>query len=258
MLVEDVHLSFCGWNTSTLFRLSIPLEPPTTNSSPSTTAVPTPLRGCFMGATMVHVSISGLYISTLSKLCPLQPPTANTRLFRTATPTIERGVFMGETCCHRFDWLLYRSTEARSDTPLYPPKKKRKSVFSVTFPTTAENLHYIRYKLANNQILLQSLFCIFMADLPLTPCTDIQKPWRCVVFKGEVLWGFWPLFLKNGEKLSYKIILEQREERIQLNTWKEHLLIYSSAFWKQKCENLKKISLSFFKFQSIAAYSVSE
>ena len=34
-------------------------------------------------------------------------------------------------------------------------------------------------------------------------------------------------------------------------------MICSSAFWKQNCENLKNISLTFFKFQSIPAYSVS-
>ena len=35
-------------------------------------------------------------------------------------------------------------------------------------------------------------------------------------------------------------------------------MICSSAFWKQKCENLKKISLIFFKFQSIPTYSASD
>ena len=34
-------------------------------------------------------------------------------------------------------------------------------------------------------------------------------------------------------------------------------MICSSAFWKQKCENLKKVSPTFFKFQSIPTYSVS-
>ena len=55
-------------------------------------------------------------------------------------------------------------------------------------------------------------------------------------------------FVKNGEtrpSLSYKIILEQQEERNQLNSWKEQLVICSSAFWKQKCENLENVSLSF-------------
>ena len=33
-------------------------------------------------------------------------------------------------------------------------KEKKKSRFSETFPTTAENLHYIRHKLANNQIAI--------------------------------------------------------------------------------------------------------
>ena len=32
-------------------------------------------------------------------------------------------------------------------------------------------------------------------------------------------------------------------------------MICSSAFWKQKCENLKDDSLTFFKFQSISTYS---
>ena len=34
-------------------------------------------------------------------------------------------------------------------------------------------------------------------------------------------------------------------------------MISSSAFWKQKCENLKNVSLTFFKFQSIPTNSVS-
>ena len=34
-------------------------------------------------------------------------------------------------------------------------------------------------------------------------------------------------------------------------------MICSSAFWKQKWKNLKNISLTFFKFQSIPSYSVS-
>ena len=34
-------------------------------------------------------------------------------------------------------------------------------------------------------------------------------------------------------------------------------MICSSAFWKQKCENLKNVSLTFFKFKSIPTYSVS-
>ena len=34
-------------------------------------------------------------------------------------------------------------------------------------------------------------------------------------------------------------------------------MICSSGFWKQKCEKLKNISLTFFKFQSISTYSLS-
>ena len=47
----------------------------------------------------------------------------------------------------------------------------------------------------------------------------------------------------NGETrplLSYKIILDQREERNQLNSWKEQLVICSSAFCKQKVRELEK------------------
>ena len=72
--------------------------------------------------------------------------------------------------------------------------------------------------------------------------------------------GFLTSLFKNDEirpSLSYKIILEQREERNRLNSWKEQLVICSSAFWKQNYENLKNVSLTFFKFQSIPTYSVS-
>ena len=34
-------------------------------------------------------------------------------------------------------------------------------------------------------------------------------------------------------------------------------MICSSIFWKQKCENLKNISLTFFQFQSIPALSLA-
>ena len=62
---------------------------------------------------------------------------------------------------------------------------------------------------------------------------------------GSVM-GFLTSLVKNGEirpSHSYKIILEQRQERDQLNSLKEQLMICSSAFWKQKCENLKNVSL---------------
>ena len=62
--------------------------------------------------------------------------------------------------------------------------------------------------------------------------------------------GFLTSFVKNGEIRplhSYKIILEQQEERNQVNSCKEHLVLCSSAFWKQKYGNLKNISLIFFK-----------
>ena len=63
--------------------------------------------------------------------------------------------------------------------------------------------------------------------------------------------GFLVSFVKNDEirrSISCQIILEWREERNQLNSWKEQLVICSSAFWKQKCENLKNISLTFLNF----------
>ena len=65
--------------------------------------------------------------------------------------------------------------------------------------------------------------------------------------------GFLTSFVKNGEirpSISYKIILEQKEGRNQFNSCKEQLMNWSRTFWKQKCENLKNISLTFFKFQS--------
>ena len=65
--------------------------------------------------------------------------------------------------------------------------------------------------------------------------------------KGEVLWFFWPLLLKIGEirpLLSYKIILEQREERNDLYSWSQPV-ICSSAFWKQTFVNLKNVNLTF-------------
>ena len=69
--------------------------------------------------------------------------------------------------------------------------------------------------------------------------------------------GFLAASVKKGEirsSLSYKIILEQQQKRNQLNPWKEQLVICSSAFWKQKCKNLKNISLTFFKFKSIPTW----
>ena len=50
-------------------------------------------------------------------------------------------------------------------------------------------------------------------------------------------------FFKNGEtrpSFSYKIILEQREERNKLNSSKEQLVIRSSAFCKQKVREFEK------------------
>ena len=65
--------------------------------------------------------------------------------------------------------------------------------------------------------------------------------------------GFLTSFVKNGgvrPSLSYKTILEQPEERNQLNSGQEELVLCSSAFWKQKYENLKNIRLTFSKIQS--------
>ena len=55
--------------------------------------------------------------------------------------------------------------------------------------------------------------------------------------------GFLISFVKNDEirpSITCQLILERREERNQLNSRKKQLVICSSAFWKQKCENLKK------------------
>ena len=62
--------------------------------------------------------------------------------------------------------------------------------------------------------------------------------------------GFLTSLVKNGEirpSLCYKIILERREERNQLNSGQEQLVLCSSAFWKQEYENFKNISLTFFQ-----------
>ena len=80
---------------------------------------------------------------------------------------------------------------------------------------------------------------------------------RAVNFLRGSIMGFLTPFVKNDEirpSLSYKFILEQREQRSQLNSWKEQLVICSVAFWKQKCENLKNVPLTFFKFKSIPTY----
>ena len=57
---------------------------------------------------------------------------------------------------------------------------------------------------------------------------------KFISVKGEVSWGFWPVLLKIVKywklSLSYKIILEQREEINQLNFKKEELVIGCSAF----------------------------
>ena len=65
--------------------------------------------------------------------------------------------------------------------------------------------------------------------------------------KGKVSWGFLPSFVENGDtrpSLCHKVILEKREERNQLSPLKEQLVICSSAFLKEKCENLKNVGLT--------------
>ena len=75
--------------------------------------------------------------------------------------------------------------------------------------------------------------------------------------------GFLTSFVKNGEirpSVSYKIILEQKKKK-EINSILERpkqLVICSSAFWKQNCENLQNVSLAFFKFQSVPTDSVSD
>ena len=80
----------------------------------------------------------------------------------------------------------------------------------------------------------------------------LRKLWP--LLKGEVSWGFWPLLLKivkldlrwatkwflNNEGKEINSILERN------NSWS-----VLAHFGKQKCVNLKNISLTFFKFRSI-------
>ena len=54
--------------------------------------------------------------------------------------------------------------------------------------------------------------------------------------------GFLISFVKNDE------MCDERKESKSTQFLKGTLVICSSAFWKQKCENLKNISLTFFKF----------
>ena len=60
---------------------------------------------------------------------------------------------------------------------------------------------------------------------------------------------FLPLLLKNGKmrpSLRYKIILEQREERNQLNSWKEQLVICCrQRILKIKMRQVKNVGLKF-------------
>ena len=63
--------------------------------------------------------------------------------------------------------------------------------------------------------------------------------------------GFLTSYVKNGEirpSHSYKVILEQGEERNQLNSCKEQFLICSSTFRKQKCVNFKTLAQLFSSF----------
>ena len=74
--------------------------------------------------------------------------------------------------------------------------------------------------------------------------------------------GFLTCFVKNDEirpSLSYKIVLEQREERNQLSY--QLLGTNRDLFFpilERKMQRLEKnVSPTFFKFQSILTYSVS-
>ena len=55
--------------------------------------------------------------------------------------------------------------------------------------------------------------------------------------------GFLVTFVKNDEvspSITCQIILEWREERNRHNSWREQLVICSSAFWKKKMRELEK------------------
>ena len=55
---------------------------------------------------------------------------------------------------------------------------------------------------------------------------------------------------------SYKITLKYQDEEINQLMKKEQIMACSRLFWKQKCENLKKIRLTFFKLQFIEIQSI--
>ena len=51
--------------------------------------------------------------------------------------------------------------------------------------------------------------------------------------------------------LICEIILKHQEKEIKHILNEKQVMVSSSPFWKQKCENLKKIRLIFFKFNSL-------
>ena len=63
--------------------------------------------------------------------------------------------------------------------------------------------------------------------------------------------GFLISFVKNDEirpLITFQIILEWREERNQLNSWKEQLVICSGAFWKKNARTWKTLAQYFPSF----------
>ena len=66
-----------------------------------------------------------------------------------------------------------------------------------------------------------------------------------------LLTSFFLKMVKQDPHLANKIILEQQEERNQLNSWKEQLVICPAHFANKKCENLKNV------LKSIQTHTVS-
>ena len=72
--------------------------------------------------------------------------------------------------------------------------------------------------------------------------------------KGAVSRGIFTIFEQiqpTIRLLIYKIILKHKEKEINQVLKEDQVMVCSSPFWKQKCENLKKIRLIFFKFNSL-------
>ena len=71
--------------------------------------------------------------------------------------------------------------------------------------------------------------------------------------------GNFTFFKQNEAKIPLficKITLKYQEKEINQLLKEEQIMVCSSPFWKQKCENLKKIRLTFFKLQFFEIQSI--